>query len=122
LALFGFWEEVLPYTDFIPTATLAWILTVTGVRYRLTSSNLTGRKQKPTSTADGKARRGVQGPLLIDRLVKNSGELPREKRPARWFDDQWGYLDDDTQYVDTYAAKDTRTGPNMRDQSGNALP
>jgi hypothetical protein len=117
LALFGFWEEVLPYTDFIPTATLAWILTVAGVRYKLTD-----RKPKSSSTAAGKARRGVQGPMLIDRLVKNSGELPREKRPARWFDDQWGYLDADSDYREAFDAKDTRTGPNMRDQSGNALP
>jgi hypothetical protein len=122
LALFGFWEELLPYTDFIPTATLAWILTVTGVRYSLTGRSPNGRKMKPTITADVKARRGVQGPLLIDRLVKNSREPPREKRAARWFDDRWGYLDDDSEYVEAYTAKDTRTGPNMRDQSGNVLP
>jgi len=117
MALFGFWEELLPYTDFIPTATLAWILTVVGVRY-----SITDRGRKAAGARARRQRRGVQGPLLIDRLVKNTGELPREKRPARWFDDQWGYLDDDSEYLDDYFSKNTRTGPNMRDQSGNALP
>ena len=28
LAVFGFWEELLPFTDFIPTATLGWLLVV----------------------------------------------------------------------------------------------
>jgi len=32
LAGFAFWEELLPYTDFVPSATLAWVLCVTGVR------------------------------------------------------------------------------------------
>jgi len=31
LAIFGFWEEVLPLTDVVPTATLAWILVVLGL-------------------------------------------------------------------------------------------
>ena len=32
LALFAFWEEALPITDLVPTATIAWLLVVTGVR------------------------------------------------------------------------------------------
>ncbi len=32
MALIGFWEEILPFTDIVPTATLAWILHVCGIR------------------------------------------------------------------------------------------
>jgi hypothetical protein len=32
LAAFAFWEEVLPLTDFIPTATVGWSLLILGVR------------------------------------------------------------------------------------------
>ena len=28
LALFAFWEEALPFTDFIPSATIGWLLVV----------------------------------------------------------------------------------------------
>mgnify|MGYP004292299313 CR=1 FL=1 len=35
MALFAFWEEALPITDLVPTATIAWVLVVTGVRTML---------------------------------------------------------------------------------------
>jgi len=31
----AFWEEVLPFTDFVPTATLAWTFVTSGSRRRL---------------------------------------------------------------------------------------
>jgi len=34
LAVFGFWEELLPLTDVVPTATLAWTLVALGARRR----------------------------------------------------------------------------------------
>ncbi|EOD17241.1 hypothetical protein EMIHUDRAFT_244257 [Emiliania huxleyi CCMP1516] len=133
MALFGFWEEALPYTDGIPspppppglattvtvialllavtigipTATLAWVLTVCGVRYAMQ-----GRTAR-AGVRQGKDRGTL---LLVDRLAKGRGEALREKRPARWFDDQWGYLDDPA------AAKGADTSPILRDRSGNALP
>ena len=32
LATFAFWEELLPFTDVVPTATIGWTLTLLGVR------------------------------------------------------------------------------------------
>jgi len=113
MALFGFWEEALPYTDFIPTATLAWIFTVSGLRYA-------AKKKQRATLPSGLPRRGVQGPLLMERLTRNR-EPAREKRAARWFDDQWGYLDDDSQYLDDETLEKLSRG-STRDRSGNSLP
>ena len=32
--VFGFWEEILPLTDVVPTATLAWTAVALGARRR----------------------------------------------------------------------------------------
>ena len=98
---------LLAVTIGIPTATLAWVLTVCGVRYAMQ-----GRTAR-AGVRQGKDRGTL---LLVDRLAKGRGEALREKRPARWFDDQWGYLDDPA------AAKGADTSPILRDRSGNALP
>ena len=39
LAAFAFWEELLPFSDFLPTATIGWALVVTGTRTRLTRAD-----------------------------------------------------------------------------------
>ena len=35
MAFLAFWEEALPITDLVPSATIAWLLVVTGVRRML---------------------------------------------------------------------------------------
>lgn len=35
LAIFAFWEEALPVTDLIPSATITWVLVISGVRTEL---------------------------------------------------------------------------------------
>ena len=51
LALFCFWEEALPGTDFVPSATIGWILVTTGGRQWL-------RLQRglPSARGDPRAR------------------------------------------------------------------
>ncbi|KAL1515861.1 hypothetical protein AB1Y20_002476 [Prymnesium parvum] len=47
MAVFAFWEELLPFTDFIPSTTLAWILVVTNGRKALRAlRGLAPRKNK----------------------------------------------------------------------------
>ena len=49
LALFALWEEALPFVDFIPSATLGWILTVgLGIRSRAAPSNVSLRGTSDT--------------------------------------------------------------------------
>ena len=46
LAAFAFWEELLPFSDFLPTATIGWALVVTGTRTRLTRADSRRRDHK----------------------------------------------------------------------------
>ena len=47
LAAFAFWEELLPFSDFLPTATIGWALVVTGTRTRLTRADWNSLKPPP---------------------------------------------------------------------------
>ena len=58
MALFAFWEEALPITDLVPTATIAWLLVVTGVRTTL---------RDRAAEADRASESGIMDVPLADR-------------------------------------------------------
>ena len=62
LALFAFWEEALPFTDFIPSATIGWLLVVV-VGARPVERPTTGPAFRASLAPDFRFAPGVRAPL-----------------------------------------------------------
>mmetsp|Transcript_65387 Transcript_65387/g.108654 ORF Transcript_65387/g.108654 Transcript_65387/m.108654 type:complete len:297 (+) Transcript_65387:92-982(+) len=77
MAAVGFWEEVIPFTDFFPTATLTWLLVVTGFRRRLISTAQDAQSEalqlrRRSPIADSPTEQYLQeGDTWLDRRVKS---------------------------------------------------
>ena len=81
IALFGFWEELLPFFDIIPTATIAWLLVTSGLR------DATKPVQK--AAAAGEKQSFLNQGTLAERLA---GEEPLWRTPL---EERWRLADDD---------------------------
>jgi len=77
LAAFGFLEELLPFTDFVPTATIAWC----AYRYGFIGPNR--RQNPPPRSQTRRTSKPGRGPVVeeVDNDFKKEGHRAWDRDP-----------------------------------------